>query len=778
MDPPRDSQTNVAETEGQPPETQSPSQSPSSHSDYATTPCSKCKTKQSAIFCATCDACFCPNCFTTTHGTDDTHYACLTFDWTGTAVDCDTQHEDHLRFFCITCNVTICLSCPSVLKHRGHRICQSSNPLLYRYPSNIKFSFGNYMRIPESYRSTDYSQYVCQRYLISEGSSMVSMLNQEKENLPRHFSKRRTSFSELFRRIRNILTVIEHKTYAEEISAEREIENTLSQLEATISESVDHLQQTLPPSQLLSQYPQDKDSYMGIPTTTELQTFLSRTPALATSLSNGSLFLNNPTATLPLVGSAVSSVLTGIVSTVNEWGIDVEKSGVGVYPMPTPTEQPPTKGTEEKEAAEEKKEEEKKIKTSYTPRTNKATPPNPTRPRGAATQQSPPSVPPPGLYVSETIDWSLNTPPAPLPSENRISNLTKDLKQRSEQKISQKTKDIVQRREREREQEEQDKKYREGLRGVEQMTLSDDQTLLPTSNQTILSPYALPSLSSLCNLPANFLEVLQRDTEEFNRLEEMERTNYERRSEQSRNDLMERTYQSVSEVKSNIGQTHDSHHQFYSHKDDDTQLFISADHPVITTDSSGLGDLTDQSLHHGNSLDALRQPISDDNMAPPDEPPPDAVPPPLPHREQGDGEWDVVEKRDPAPSTSTLQQFEYTRENPPPPGMRFEGYILGNLSLETKRGWVACRAFPDNVFLSTTRVKKEQADLLEVGAPCDFTVELNVPKSSDFRVNDINIKKKATRTNIGNRTKGICIFYSKTGWCKHGDQCNYAHINA
>lgn len=119
---------------------------------------------------------------------------------------------------------------------------------------------------------------------------------------------------------------------------------------------------------------------------------------------------------------------------------------------------------------------------------------------------------------------------------------------------------------------------------------------------------------------------------------------------------------------------------------------------------------------------------------------------------------------------------KYTRDNPPPATKRFEGYVLGNLQPELNRGWIACRAFPDNVFFDLRRIKPFQREMLRIGIAADFTVEVNVPNSSDFRVNEIDLKQPRYPTNIDENTKGICIYYSSVGWCKHGDKCNYAHI--
>ncbi|KAA6401012.1 MAG: hypothetical protein EZS28_003463 [Streblomastix strix] len=120
---------------------------------------------------------------------------------------------------------------------------------------------------------------------------------------------------------------------------------------------------------------------------------------------------------------------------------------------------------------------------------------------------------------------------------------------------------------------------------------------------------------------------------------------------------------------------------------------------------------------------------------------------------------------------------KYGRDNPPPQNMRFEGILLGNFSPETRRAWVACPVFPDNVFLDLRRVRQEQQQNIIMGAYCEFTVEVNVPNSSDFRVNQIRLSdQRGGAKNITKATKGICIFYTRQNWCKHGDKCNYAHI--
>jgi hypothetical protein len=95
-----------------------------------------------------------------------------------------------------------------------------------------------------------------------------------------------------------------------------------------------------------------------------------------------------------------------------------------------------------------------------------------------------------------------------------------------------------------------------------------------------------------------------------------------------------------------------------------------------------------------------------------------------------------------------------------------------------------------------------------VNAPVSFTVEVNVPSSVDFRVVDIDFitndrnmgginciigvgggggggrfgrdggrtRSVENGTNISKEKKGICSFYSRLGYCKNGDQCQYLHI--
>ncbi|KAH7825698.1 uncharacterized protein MONOS_6540 [Monocercomonoides exilis] len=132
---------------------------------------------------------------------------------------------------------------------------------------------------------------------------------------------------------------------------------------------------------------------------------------------------------------------------------------------------------------------------------------------------------------------------------------------------------------------------------------------------------------------------------------------------------------------------------------------------------------------------------------------------------------------------SKLQSSEL--QSPPTPQLplptHYEGYLLANINLQSHSAWIASRSFPSNVYLDTSIVDPEEQSLIKPGARAYFRVVFDRHASSNFRASEIFIGpppliKSGDGECASKRKRGVCVFFSKHHWCKHGEKCEFVHI--